>query len=131
VSDETDDRVTVASVFADANTADAIAARLDVLNAAAAVLPAIGDQLHATGFVLRGPRRLAAALLCRLAGELCAGMSLLLQAHQAYGAASLLRQLAPYKYPRWIEFVDQLPKTGTGKLQRFKLRERALALSAD
>ena len=31
--------------------------------------------------------------------------------------------LAPYKYPRWIEFVDALPKTATGKIQRFKLRQ--------
>jgi len=30
--------------------------------------------------------------------------------------------LAPYKYPRWFEFVDELPKTATGKIQRFKLR---------
>lgn len=33
-------------------------------------------------------------------------------------------RLAPYKYPRWIEFVDVLPKTATGKIQRFKLRAR-------
>ncbi|MDO8418387.1 MAG: benzoate-CoA ligase family protein [Rubrivivax sp.] len=33
-------------------------------------------------------------------------------------------KLAPYKYPRQIEFVDDLPKTATGKIQRFKLRER-------
>ena len=32
-------------------------------------------------------------------------------------------RLAPYKYPRWIEFVDELPKTATGKIQRFKLRQ--------
>ena len=31
--------------------------------------------------------------------------------------------LAPYKYPRWVEFVDELPKTATGKIQRFKLRD--------
>ena len=31
-------------------------------------------------------------------------------------------RLAAYKYPRWIEFVDTLPKTATGKIQRFKLR---------
>jgi len=31
-------------------------------------------------------------------------------------------KLAPYKYPRWIEFVPALPKTATGKIQRFKLR---------
>jgi 4-hydroxybenzoate-CoA ligase len=30
-----------------------------------------------------------------------------------------------WKYPRWIEFVDGLPKTATGKIQRFKLREGA------
>jgi acyl-coenzyme A synthetase/AMP-(fatty) acid ligase len=32
--------------------------------------------------------------------------------------------LAPYKYPRWIEFVDELPKTATGKIQRHLLRKR-------
>ena len=31
-------------------------------------------------------------------------------------------KLAPYKYPRWIEFMGELPKTATGKIQRFKLR---------
>ena len=31
-------------------------------------------------------------------------------------------KLAPYKYPRWIEFAAELPKTATGKIQRFKLR---------
>jgi benzoate-CoA ligase len=30
--------------------------------------------------------------------------------------------LAPHKYPRWIEFMPELPKTATGKIQRFKLR---------
>ena len=33
-------------------------------------------------------------------------------------------RLAPYKYPRWVEFVTELPKTATGKIQRFKLRHR-------
>lgn len=33
-------------------------------------------------------------------------------------------KLAPYKYPRWIEFIDELPKTATGKIQRFKLRSK-------
>ena len=33
-------------------------------------------------------------------------------------------QLAPYKFPRWVEFLDELPKTATGKIQRFKLRAR-------
>jgi len=31
-------------------------------------------------------------------------------------------RLAPFKYPRWIEFVAELPKTATGKIQRFRLR---------
>ena len=33
-------------------------------------------------------------------------------------------RLAPYKYPRLIEFVAELPKAATGKIHRFKLRER-------
>jgi acyl-coenzyme A synthetase/AMP-(fatty) acid ligase len=34
-------------------------------------------------------------------------------------------RLAPFKYPRWIEFRTELPKTATGKIQRFKLRLEA------
>jgi benzoate-CoA ligase len=37
-------------------------------------------------------------------------------------------KLAPYKYPRWVEFVDDLPKTVTGKIQRFRLRDNKSAL---
>jgi benzoate-CoA ligase len=44
-------------------------------------------------------------------GELVAA----LQAH-------VKTRLAPHKYPRWIEFLPELPKTATGKIQRFKLR---------
>lgn len=36
-------------------------------------------------------------------------------------------KLAPFKYPRWIEFRKDLPKTATGKIQRFKLRAEAQA----
>jgi benzoate-CoA ligase len=36
-------------------------------------------------------------------------------------------QLAPHKYPRMLEFIPELPKTATGKIQRFKLREREAA----
>ena len=32
-------------------------------------------------------------------------------------------RLAPYKYPRWVDFIDELPKTATGKIQRYKLRD--------
>ena len=34
-------------------------------------------------------------------------------------------EIAPYKYPRRVEFVTALPRTATGKLQRFRLREGA------
>jgi benzoate-CoA ligase len=39
--------------------------------------------------------------------------------------AHVKTRLAPYKYPRWIAFVPELPKTATGKIQRFKLRAAA------
>lgn len=45
----------------------------------------------------------------------CEELKLALQKH-------IKDRLAPYKYPRWIEFVPDLPKTATGKIQRFKLR---------
>jgi len=35
------------------------------------------------------------------------------------------KQLAPYKAPRWVRFIDELPKTATGKIQRYKLRTAA------
>jgi len=34
-------------------------------------------------------------------------------------------RLAPHKCPQWIEFVAELPKTATGKIQRYKLRQSA------
>ena len=34
-------------------------------------------------------------------------------------------KIGMWKYPRWVDFVDELPKTATGKIQRFKLREGA------
>ncbi|HRI19067.1 MAG TPA: benzoate-CoA ligase family protein, partial [Burkholderiaceae bacterium] len=37
--------------------------------------------------------------------------------------AFVKERLAPYKYPRVIEFIAELPKTATGKIQRFRLRE--------
>jgi benzoate-CoA ligase family protein len=37
------------------------------------------------------------------------------------------QKLAPFKYPRWIEFRKELPKTATGKIQRFKLRAEGQA----
>lgn len=37
--------------------------------------------------------------------------------------AFVKKSIAAYKYPRWIEFVKDLPKTSTGKIQRYELRE--------
>jgi 2-aminobenzoate-CoA ligase len=39
------------------------------------------------------------------------------------------QRIAPYKYPRKIEWIDTLPKTQTGKVQRFRLREMERAAS--
>jgi benzoate-CoA ligase len=49
------------------------------------------------------------------------------QASEAELKAFVKDRLAPFKYPRAIEFVAELPKTATGKIQRYKLRERELA----
>lgn len=46
------------------------------------------------------------------------------QATDAELKAFVKDKLAPYKYPRQIEFIAELPKTATGKIQRYKLRER-------
>jgi benzoate-CoA ligase len=49
------------------------------------------------------------------------------QADEAELKAFVKDKLAPYKYPRLIAFVAELPKTATGKIQRFRLREREQA----
>jgi benzoate-CoA ligase len=42
---------------------------------------------------------------------------------RAEGLKAFVKEaIAPFKYPRWIEFIAELPKTSTGKIQRFKLR---------
>jgi 4-hydroxybenzoate-CoA ligase len=52
--------------------------------------------------------------------------------HKGYAPTSKLEKelkeyiktkLAHYKYPRWINFVDELPKTATGKIKRFMLKD--------
>jgi acyl-coenzyme A synthetase/AMP-(fatty) acid ligase len=40
------------------------------------------------------------------------------------------RITAPYKYPREIEFVDELPKTVSGKIRRVELRQREIDRAA-
>jgi 4-hydroxybenzoate-CoA ligase len=39
--------------------------------------------------------------------------------------AFVKQKIGPWKYPRWVEIVEELPKTATGKIQRFKLRQIA------
>jgi len=39
--------------------------------------------------------------------------------------AHVKADIGKWKYPRWVEIVEDLPKTATGKIQRFKLREGA------
>lgn len=46
------------------------------------------------------------------------------QANEEQLKAFVKERLAPYKYPRQIAFLAELPKTATGKIQRFRLRER-------
>ena len=83
------------------------------------------------GRLIEHPRVLEAAVVGRAdADELIKpeAFVVLKEAGDASGALAdeLLEHcksgLARYKYPRWVNFVDDLPKTATGKVQRFKLR---------
>ena len=56
-----------------------------------------------------------AFVVLKSADKACAELARALQEH-------VKTSLAPYKYPRWIEFRVELPKTATGKIQRFRLR---------
>ena len=52
-----------------------------------------------------------------------AGIAATAELAEELQARSCAGRLAEYKRPRWVSFLDELPKTATGKLQRFKLRE--------
>jgi len=76
----------------------------DVLEAAVVAWPDEEELIKPKAFVvLKAPERA------------CDELVLALQDH-------CKTKLAPYKYPRWIEFRSDLPKTATGKIQRFRLR---------
>jgi benzoate-CoA ligase len=84
----------------------------DVLEAAVVAWPDADSLIKPKAFVvLKSPEKAAAAADRDR-------MSRTLQDH-------VKAALAPYKYPRWIEFRAELPKTATGKIQRFKLRAEA------
>ena len=80
----------------------------DVLEAAVVAWPDDDELIKPKAFVV-----------LKSADKTCEDLARALQEH-------VKTTLAPYKYPRWIEFRAELPKTATGKIQRFKLRaERA------
>ena len=104
------------------------------------------DMIVSAGYNIAGPDVEAALLThpavaeCGVVGAPDEARGMIVKAYVvlASGAAAdaalasalqehVKRGIAPYKYPRAIEFVDQLPKTETGKLKRFTLRQMAQA----
>lgn len=104
------------------------------------------DMIVSSGYNIAGPEVEAALLShpavaeCGVVGVPDDGRGMIVKAfvklaEGAAPSADLVKtlqdhvkaEIAPYKYPRAIEFVAELPKTQTGKLQRFELRRRALA----
>ena len=102
------------------------------------------DMIISAGYNIAGPE-VEAALLSHAAVSECGVVAApdeargsIVQAHVVLtegvtGDALLVEELqnhvkatiAPYKYPREIKFIPSLPKTATGKIQRFALREQA------
>jgi 2-aminobenzoate-CoA ligase len=102
------------------------------------------DMIISSGYNIAGPEVEAALLShadvleCAVIGVADAERGQIVQAHVVLkggvtGDADCVRRLqdhvkatiAPYKYPRSVKFTDALPKTQTGKIQRFRLREGA------
>jgi 2-aminobenzoate-CoA ligase len=107
------------------------------------------DMIVSSGYNIAGPEVEAALLVhpavaeCGVVGAPDEARGMIVKAYvvlssDVTGDAALAIELqdhvkqaiAPYKYPRAIEFVAQLPKTGTGKLQRFALRQIAMEAAA-
>jgi len=85
----------------------------DVLEAAVVGAKDEGQLVKPKAFVVLRPE-VAAAL-----GEADRG-------HKAREIQDFVKErIAAYKYPRWVEFLDELPKTATGKIQRYRLRDAA------
>ena len=100
------------------------------------------DMIISAGYNIAGPEVEAALLThpavleCAVVGVADAERGQIVQAHVVLavgvtGDKALVKSLqdhvksviAPYKYPRQVVFVEALPKTQTGKIQRFRLRE--------
>lgn len=103
------------------------------------------DMIVSSGYNIAGPEVEAALLQhsgileCAVVGipddERGQVVKAFVVLHQGVGASKALikelqdfvkQQIAPYKYPREIEFRDALPKTQSGKLQRFRLRQETI-----
>ena len=102
------------------------------------------DMIVSAGYNIAGPEVESVLLVhpavaeCGVVGAPCPDRGQLVKAYvvlrDGYAADSAMTkalqdyvkaEVAPYKYPRAIEYVASLPKTNTGKLQRFQLREMA------
>jgi 2-aminobenzoate-CoA ligase len=101
----------------------------------------LDDMIISSGYNIAGPEVEAALLTCAgvkecaVVGVADADRGQIVQAHVVLGVgvapddATRLRlqnhvkaTIAPYKYPRSVRFLDALPKTQSGKIQRFRLR---------
>ena len=106
------------------------------------------DMIVSSGYNIAGPEvedallRHPAVAECAVVGRPDAARGALVEAHVVLGGGAtpseaLVRelqdfvkaQIAPYKYPRAVYFIDRLPRTETGKLQRYKLRTGGSAQS--
>jgi 2-aminobenzoate-CoA ligase len=102
------------------------------------------DMIISAGYNIAGPEVESALLThdavaeCGVVGVPDAARGMIVKAyvvlkpghHPGDALAKALQEyvkatIAPYKYPRAVEFVSSLPRTETGKLQRFKLRNAA------
>jgi len=102
------------------------------------------DMIISSGYNIAGPEVEAALLShpavaeCGVVGAPDEARGMIVKAYVVVAATAtpdqalvtalqehVKQQIAPYKYPRAIEFVSQLPKTETGKLKRFALRQAA------
>ena len=83
--------------------------------------------------IMQHPEVLEAAIIAKKdSDDLLKPMAFVVLKNETTNADNLAKEIqefvkdkiSRYKYPRWIEFVSSLPKTATGKIQRYKLRER-------
>src|SRR5215472_13742671 len=103
-----DDMLKVSGMYVSpAEVEAALIAHEDVLEAAVVGAPDEDGLIKPKAYVVLKPGVAADEALVRALADHATGL------------------LAPFKCPRWYSFLDDLPKTATGKIQRFKLREAA------